>query len=281
MLCVKTIQELRGFIQPYIQSGKTIGFVPTMGFLHSGHASLIERAKEENDVVVVSIFVNPTQFGPNEDFETYPRDIERDLTLAESVGATIVFNPDPEEMYDSHNKTYVEVEDITSKLCGKSRPGHFQGVTTVVTKLFNIVKPNRAYFGQKDAQQAIVIQRMVKDLNMDLEIVICPIVREEDGLALSSRNVYLNADERKQATILYKSLVLAKKEILDGQLDAVQLKAFIEEKIQSEPLAAIDYVSVVDGESLEDVNKIEGSILIALAVRFGQTRLIDNLMMEV
>ncbi|MFP4698302.1 MAG: pantoate--beta-alanine ligase [Eubacteriales bacterium] len=281
MKVIKTIDELRDTIKPLKLQGKDIGFVPTMGYLHKGHCSLIEKATEENDVIVVSIFVNPTQFGPNEDFDKYPRDLERDLEMAKSSGATIIFVPDVQEIYLQNNKTYVEVKDITEKLCGLKRPGHFRGVTTVVTKLFNIVTPDKAYFGQKDAQQAIVIKKMVKDLNINIDIVVCPIIREKDGLAMSSRNVYLNTEERKQATILYKSLMEAKEKIINGERDVKKLSEYIKNRINSEPLANIEYVEIVDSETLANVFNITNEILIALAVRFGKTRLIDNLIMEV
>jgi len=274
------IDEIKQYIKQQKIKGKTIGFVPTMGYLHKGHLSLIRQAKQENDFIVVSIFVNPTQFGPGEDFEQYPRDLEKDTLLAEEAGADIIFNPDINELYPGGYQTYVQVEQLTQTLCGASRPVHFKGVTTIVTKLFNIITPDRAYFGQKDAQQSIVIQRMVEDLNMDVKIAVCPIIRENDGLAMSSRNVYLNQEERKQATVLYQSLTAATGVIVNGERNAGKIKAMIETMIADKPLAKIDYISVVDGKTLEDIRDIETQVLIALAVRFGETRLIDNVIVE-
>jgi len=229
----------------------------------------------------MSIFVNPTQFGPNEDFDRYPRDLERDLKLAEAAGVDVVFAPSVKEMYPDGYKTYVNVEGITEVLCGKSRPGHFRGVTTIVTKLFNIVEPHRAYFGQKDAQQVAVIKKMVKDLNMNVEIITCPIVREEDGLAMSSRNVYLSPEERKSAVILSKSLMEAEELIKKGETDAKKIRKYIIDRIQTEKNAVIDYVEVVNADTLENVDEIKGRVLVALAVKFGSTRLIDNVIVEV
>ena len=254
-----------------------MGLVPTMGFLHEGHLSLIREAKAENDVVVVSDFVNPTQFGPNEDFESYPRNIERDTELALSAGADVIFYPSVSEMYPPESSTYVEVEgNITRVLCGASRPTHFRGVTTVVNKLFNIVEPNKAYFGQKDAQQVAVLTKMVKDLHMDIELIICPIVREPDGLAMSSRNTYLSAEERKQAVILNQALKKAKNAFANGEKDVVKLTGIITDKINEMPLAVIDYVSILDFPSLKPIITIEKDALGAVAVKFGKTRLIDN-----
>ncbi|MBZ4644894.1 MAG: pantoate--beta-alanine ligase [Petroclostridium sp.] len=275
------IAEIKTYLRKEQKNGKIIGFVPTMGYLHEGHLSLIRRAANENDMAVVSIFVNPTQFGPAEDFERYPRDLQRDVNLAQQAGANVIFAPDVAEMYPQGYKTYVEVQEITNTLCGASRPGHFRGVTTIVTKLFNIVRPDRAYFGQKDAQQAIVIQQMTKDLDMDVEIMVCPIVREKDGLAMSSRNVYLNPQEREQAVVLSESLALAKKLIIQGERDAFKIKAAIVDKITQKPLAKIDYVSIVDAQTLKDIHHITNRVLIALAVKFGATRLIDNIIVEV
>lgn len=275
------IAEIKNYLRKEQKNGKIIGFVPTMGYLHEGHLSLIRRAANENDMAVVSIFVNPTQFGPAEDFERYPRDLQRDVNLAQQAGANVIFAPDVAEMYPQGYKTYVEVQEITNTLCGASRPGHFRGVTTIVTKLFNIVRPDRAYFGQKDAQQAIVIQQMTKDLDMDVEIMVCPIVREKDGLAMSSRNVYLNPQEREQAVVLSESLALAKKLIIQGERDAFKIKAAIVDKITQKPLAKIDYVSIVDAQTLKDIHHITNRVLIALAVKFGSTRLIDNIIVEV
>jgi pantoate--beta-alanine ligase len=252
-----------------------------MGFLHQGHLSLIKTAKKENDFVIVSIFVNPTQFGVGEDFEAYPRDLDNDSMLSESAGADVIFFPSISEMYPGNYQTFVEVTEITNNLCGKSRPTHFRGVTTVVNKLFNIVEPHRAYFGQKDAQQVAVIQKMVVDLNMNIEIIPCPIVREADGLAMSSRNTYLSPEQRNAALILSKSLFKVKDMINEGCIDAIQIKETITKMINKEPLAAIDYVEIVDSLSLNSISTIKGKVLIALAVKIGRTRLIDNILMEV
>ncbi len=276
---VKTIDEIRSAVKNARAEGKTIGFVPTMGFLHEGHKSLILRAVKENDFVVVSDFVNPTQFGPNEDFESYPRDIEKDCKLCSDAGADIIFNPEASEMY-SKPLTTVSVDKITKTLCGASRPVHFAGVATVVSKLFNIVKPDRAYFGEKDAQQLIVIKKMVKDLNFDIEIVGCPIIRESDGLAKSSRNTYLNQEERKAALCLSRALAIGKAMIDNGEADASKVRASITAEIEKEPLSRIDYVEIVDLDTLEPTEKTNG-ILCAIAVYIGKTRLIDNFIIEV
>ena len=282
MKILEAIGDIREEIKEARRNNKSVGFVPTMGYLHGGHLSLIKKAKEKNDLVIVSIFVNPTQFGPGEDFESYPRDLKKDSSLAQSMGADIVFSPSIEEMYPLGCSTYVEIEgDITKKLCGASRSGHFKGVATVVTKLFNIVMPDRAYFGQKDAQQVAVIKRMVKDLHLDVEIVPCPIVREGDGLAMSSRNTYLNEEERRAGTILSKALFEAKERIEGGEINPLKISDFIIETIESEPLCEIDYVEVVHGETLESIERVKGDVLIALAVKIGKTRLIDNLRLEV
>lgn len=253
-----------------------MGLVPTMGYLHEGHKSLIVKAVSENDRVVVSDFVNPTQFGVNEDLSSYPRDLNRDAALCEEVGADVIFHPEPEEMYFPDNCTFVDMDRLTKGLCGKTRPTHFRGVCTVVSKLFNIVTPDRAYFGQKDAQQLAVIRRMVRDMNFGITIVGCPIVREEDGLAMSSRNTYLNPKERKAALILHESLTLGEELIRAGEKDAVKVKNAIVKHMKTEPLARIDYVEIVDGETLEPAETIEGLILAATAVYIGKTRLIDN-----
>lgn len=281
MIIIKTIKEIKNIIKDNKKQGNTVGFVPTMGFLHEGHLSLIKSAKKENDLVVVSIFVNPTQFGIGEDFEAYPRDLDRDAKLSESAGADVIFCPTISEMYPESYQTYVEVNEITNKLCGKSRPTHFKGVTTVVNKLFNIVEPHSAYFGQKDAQQVAVIQKMVKDLNMNIEVIPCPIIREADGLAMSSRNIFLNPEQRGAALILSKSLFFAKDKINKGCIDAVEIKEALTKMINNEPLAAIDYIEIVDALSLSDITAIKGKVLIALAVRIGKTRLIDNILVEV
>ncbi len=282
MQIVKTKLELKTALKALRAGHKTVGFVPTMGFLHEGHLSLVRRAKSENDVVVVSIFVNPTQFGPNEDFESYPRDLEKDSKLVEGEGCDIVFAPEPEEMYPKPYMTYVDVYgDLTNKLCGASRPGHFKGVATVVTKLFNLVRPTRAYFGQKDAQQVAVIEQMVADLDMNLEIVPCPIVREADGLALSSRNTYLTESDRKDALVLSQSLLWAKEAIESGERNAAVLLKGIRDRIEGVPATEIDYIQIVDARTLDSVETLKGTILIALAVKVGKPRLIDNMRIEV
>ncbi len=281
MLLFHKIDELKQYLNSQRKEGKTVGLVPTMGYLHDGHLSLIKKANEENNIVVVSIFVNPTQFGPNEDLDKYPRNLERDIELVGEAGGDIVFNPTVDEIYPNGFQTYVEVEGLTTTLCGALRPGHFKGVTTVVSKLFHIVNPDNAYFGQKDAQQSIVIKRMVKDLNMDVNVVVCSIIREPDGLAMSSRNVYLSKDEREQAVILYQSLSMARKMIENGENQALIIKDNMTKMIQEKPKAAIDYISIVDVETLKEIEEINKDTLIALAVKFGKTRLIDNVMVEV
>ncbi len=274
------IEELGSYLFDKRAQGKSIGLVPTMGALHQGHLSLMREARRQCDVVVASVFVNPTQFGPEEDYSKYPRVLDRDASLAREVGVDAIFAPSPADMYPKGYRTYVSVEGITEKLCGRSRPGHFRGVTTVVTKLFNIVRPDKAFFGQKDAQQLVVIKRMVEDLNMGLQIVPVPIVRESDGLAMSSRNSYLNTQERKAATVLFRALKSAESIIDNGERDASTIISEMEKMISSEPLATIDYISIVDLEDLEDVETLEGKILIALAVRIGKARLIDNIIKE-
>ncbi len=255
-----------------------LGFVPTMGYLHEGHLSLVKQAREENKTVVVSIFVNPTQFGPNEDFESYPRDTERDLKMLEPY-TDIVFMPTADDLYPAGYNSWVEVEGITDRLEGASRPGHFRGVTTIVSKLFNIVRPTRAYFGQKDAQQATVIKKMVKDLDMNLDVVVCPTAREPDGLAMSSRNSYLKPDERKAATVLYRSLQLAQKMYSEGEKDAVKIRREMTALIEAQPLANIDYISIADNETLDEVDEITGPVLVSLAVKIGKPRLLDNIVL--
>lgn len=295
MITARTIEEARKIMMELRQARSAngrqakAGFVPTMGYLHAGHGSLLKQAKSENDITVLSIFVNPLQFGPNEDYETYPRDEAKDLRFAEEAGVDLVFIPSAQEMYPSPTKTKVSVSELTERLCGASRPGHFDGVTTVVTKLFNIIQPDRAYFGQKDAQQAAVIQQMAKDLNMNIEIRTSPIVREEDGLALSSRNVYLSEEERKQAVVLHKSLQLAQ-ELVDREphISASDLHDRVAAHIQTAPLARIDYVEIMSYPELaplpasEPVQQIlqTQSVIVALAVFFGKTRLIDNCILE-
>ena len=278
MQVTKTVKETREIVKAWKKEGLTVGLVPTMGFLHEGHASLIKRAREENDRVVVSVFVNPTQFGPNEDLEAYPRDFERDSTLCESIGADLIFHPEPEDMYDSPC-AYVSIEKLSDNLCGKTRPIHFRGVCTVVSKLFNIVSPDRAYFGQKDAQQLAIIKKMVKDLNFDIEIVGCPIIREEDGLAKSSRNTYLNTEERKAALCLSKSVAKGQEIIREG-MSAEELLKEMKMVIEAEPIAVIDYVSAVDALTMEHVDIIDRPVLVAMAVYIGKTRLIDNFSWE-
>ena len=279
MKIVSTIEEVRAQVKEWKKEGKTIGFVPTMGYLHEGHMSLIDAAGE-NDKVVVSIFVNPMQFGPTEDLASYPRDLEHDAKLCEEHGVDLIFHPTPEEMYGDHFYSYVDMDVLTKELCGLSRPVHFRGVCTVVTKLFNIVTPDRAYFGQKDAQQLAVIKRMVKDLNMPLTITGCPIIREEDGLAKSSRNTYLSPEERKAALVLSRSIFLGKEMVEKGERDCKRILAAMTEEIEKEPLAKIDYVKIVDLDTMQQVEKIDRGILAAIAVYIGKTRLIDNFMYE-
>ncbi len=280
MTIVKTIEDVRAQVKAWRAQGLTVGLVPTMGYLHEGHQSLIARSVAENDRTVVSDFVNPLQFGPTEDLATYPRDIDHDAALCESTGADLIFHPEAEEMYAPDFCTYVDMDHLTKGLCGKSRPIHFRGVCTVVSKLFHIVQPDRAYFGQKDAQQLAVIRRMVRDLNMPLDIVGCPIIREPDGLAKSSRNTYLNAEERKVALCLSRGLSKGKAAIEAGETDAAKVRAIITEEIEAEPMSRIDYVEIVDWNNLEPVNSTEGSILVAVAVYIGKTRLIDNFIIE-
>jgi len=280
-MLVKEIKELRSLIKSWKREGLSVGFVPTMGALHEGHESLIKKAVEENDKVVVSIFVNPTQFGPNEDYDSYPRNIDKDLDVCLNAGASVIFNPEPSEMYFDNKSTSVSVSNLTSVLCGAKRPGHFDGVCLVVSKLLNIVTPDKAYFGQKDAQQVAVLRRMVRDLNIDVEIIGCPIIREEDGLAKSSRNTYLSKEERKAALVLSRSLEIAKEALNSNERNANKLKEIIKEEISKEPLAKIDYVEIVDSDSLENVETIENSVLIPIAVYIGKTRLIDNFTFEI
>lgn len=276
-MIITTISELRDYLREQRSQGKTVGLVPTMGFLHEGHLSLIREARKGNNIVVVSDFVNPTQFGPNEDFDTYPRNIERDTKLAKDAGADVIFHPSVDEMYPASSSTFVEVESgITKVLCGASRPTHFKGVTTVVSMLFNIVQPDRAYFGQKDAQQAAVLIKMINDLHMNIELITCPIVRENDGLAMSSRNTYLSAEERKQAVVLNQALKAGKDAFEKGEKKASKLMKIITDKINEMPLAEIDYVDILDFPSLEPISTIEKEVLAAVAVKFGNTRLIDN-----
>lgn len=280
MKIVKTIKEVRDIVKGWKKEGLSVGLVPTMGYLHEGHKSLIVRAVKENDRVVVSDFVNPTQFGVGEDLESYPRDIERDASLCEDAGASIIFNPEPSEMYFDNACTFVDMTGLTSELCGKTRPIHFRGVCTVVSKLFNIVAPDRAYFGQKDAQQLAVIRQMVKDLNFDLEIVGCPIIREADGLAKSSRNVYLSEEERKSALVLSKAVKLGQDLANAGEKSADKIISKMKALIEKEPLAKIDYVKAVDAVSIVPVTEMKPPVLVAMAVYIGKTRLIDNFIYE-
>jgi pantoate--beta-alanine ligase len=280
MEIAETIQSLKALVKLAHDKGKTIGLVPTMGALHSGHLSLIEAANKQTDFVVVSIFVNPSQFGPGEDFENYPRDLKADADACRKAGVNVIFAPTVQEMYPRENLTWVNVEKLTEPLCGRFRPGHFRGVTTVCTKLFNIVMPDVAFFGQKDAQQAIVIKRMVADLNMPLEIVVCPTVREENGLAVSSRNQYLTKAQKKDSSALYAALQKCRKMIEEGVTDSRTLINEMRSTIEQMPSAKIDYVSIVDAETLQDVVRAEGKILIALAVHIGNARLIDNILVD-
>lgn len=280
MQVAKTIAEVRQWVSAARAAGKQVGLVPTMGALHVGHVSLIEAATERCDFVVVSIFVNPTQFGPNEDLAKYPRPFEEDVAICEENGVAVVFAPSPEGMYGGGGVTWVTVEKLTAPLCGRSRPTHFRGVTTVCTKLFNIVGPDVAFFGQKDAQQAIVIKRMVADLNMPLEIVVCPTVREADGLAVSSRNRYLNEQERRDATALYRSLQKCQGMIEAGTKDAGEIRAAMVAILEEVPKLEIEYVSLVDAESLEEIEWVERRVLVAVAARLGPARLIDNILVD-
>lgn len=275
MEIVTTVKEVREQVKEWKKQGLSVGFVPTMGYLHEGHKSLMEAARKGNDKVVVSIFVNPMQFGPTEDLATYPRDLEHDAALCEDAGVDLIFHPEPEEMYEKDFCSFVDMTGLTEGLCGKTRPIHFRGVCTVVNKFFNIVTPDRAYFGQKDGQQLAVIKRMVRDLNMDIEIIGCPIVREEDGLAKSSRNTYLSPEERKAALILSKTVALGK-ELAKTEKDANKVVEAMKKNIETEPMAKIDYVEAVDALSMAPVEKLEGTCMLAMAVYIGKTRLIDN-----
>ena len=277
MKIVSTVEEVRKQIKEWKMQGQSIGFVPTMGYLHEGHKSLMDCARKENDRVVVSIFVNPMQFGPAEDLADYPRDLEHDTKICESAGTDLIFHPEPEEMYDGDFCSFVDMSVLTEGLCGKTRPVHFRGVCTVVTKLFNIVTPDRAYFGQKDGQQLAGIRRMGRDLNMDICIVGCPIVREEDGLAKSSRNTYLSPEERKAALVLSQAVRLGA-ELAKTEKDAKKVVLAMKDKIQTEPLARIDYVEAVDALSMQPVKTLEGGCMLAMAVYIGKTRLIDNVL---
>lgn len=281
MIIATTIAQVRAQVAAWKKEGLTVGLVPTMGYLHEGHASLVDEAVRQCDRVVASDFVNPTQFGPNEDLEAYPRDFDRDCALLEEHGCAMVFHPAVEEMYAPGAATYVEIlSDMPKQLCGKTRPIHFRGVCTVVSKLFNIVTPDKAFFGQKDAQQLAIIRQMVRDLSYGIEIVGCPIVREADGLAKSSRNTYLSEAERQAALVLSESVFLGQKMVAEGETDANKIVAAMTEHIQAQPLAKIDYVSAVDGVTMDPVDQIAGTVLVAVAVYIGKTRLIDNFIVE-
>ncbi len=280
MQVATTIAEIRAWVREARAAGKTIGFVPTMGALHAGHTSLIETAAKRCDYVVVSIFVNPTQFGPGEDFEKYPRPLDQDLAMCEQHGADAAFAPSRTEMYPRDNLTWVTVEKVSEPLCGRFRPGHFRGVATVCAKLFNIVGADLAFFGQKDAQQVAVIQRMVADLNLPLEIVVCPTVREPDGLAMSSRNQYLSPQERKEATVIYRSLQRSAELIRAGEVDAARIADEMRRVLRQVPVLRVEYASLVDAVSLEDLQQVKGRVLVAVAARLGLTRLIDNIVVD-
>ena len=281
MITANTIAEVRSQVLAWRKEGYSIGLVPTMGYLHEGHASLVDEAVKQCDKVVASVFVNPTQFGPGEDLETYPRDFEHDCRLLEEHGCSMVFHPEVAEMYFEDAATYVEIQsDMPKQLCGKTRPIHFRGVCTVVSKLFNIVCPDKAFFGQKDAQQLAIIRKMVRDLSYGIEIVGCPIIREEDGLAKSSRNTYLSPEERKAALILSKSIFLGQQMAQEGEKDAGRIVEAMIRNIETEPLARIDYVSAVDGITMMPVSSMEGTVLFAMAVYIGKTRLIDNFIFQ-
>ena len=281
VIIAETIAQVRAQVKEWKEQGLTVGLVPTMGYLHEGHASLVDKAVSMCDRVVASDFVNPTQFGPNEDLESYPRDFDRDCALLEEHGCSMVFHPSVEEMYAPDAATFVEIlSDMPKQLCGKTRPIHFRGVCTVVSKLFNIVTPDKAFFGQKDAQQLAIIRRMVRDMSYGIEIVGCPIVREADGLAKSSRNTYLSAQERKAALVLSKAVFLGEKLVREGETDADKLVSAMKACIEAEKLAKIDYVSAVDAVTMESVHRIDRPVLVAMAVYIGKTRLIDNFLTE-
>ncbi len=283
MVIADKIEDIRQQVGEWKKAGLSVGLVPTMGYLHEGHKSLIDAARRDNDRVVVSIFVNPMQFAPNEDLESYPRDLEKDAKLCEQAGVDLIFHPQPEEMYAPGFCSYVDMNGLTTELCGKSRPIHFRGVQTVVLKLFHIVTPDRAYFGQKDAQQLAVVRRMVRDLNVGTQIVGCPIIREADGLAKSSRNTYLNEQERQAALVLNRSLHVGKALVEAGETSAQAVKQAVTQEIEKEPMAKIDYVDVVDFDSVTPIEKLDaanGSVLVAIAVYIGKTRLIDNFIVE-
>ncbi|UNC91814.1 pantoate--beta-alanine ligase [Candidatus Contubernalis alkaliaceticus] len=281
MIIIRTIPELKEAIGKVRSMGRTIGFVPTMGYLHQGHLSLVKAAVKECDFVAVSIYVNPIQFGVGEDFESYPRDLTADAQMCQQEGVDLIFSPGDQDMYPGGYASFVEVEQLTQGLCGRGRPGHFRGVTTVVTKLFNLLEPDIAYFGQKDAQQALVLKKMVEDLNMNLTLKIMPTLRDEDGLAMSSRNVYLSLEEREAALVLFKSLTRAEEMIQGGVRKASKISGAMKEIIAGEPSAHLEYIEIVDTHKLDTMEELEAEVLIALAVRVGQTRLIDNMIVEV
>ncbi len=281
MKTIETVAEMVQLAKAWRKDGKRVGLVPTMGYLHQGHLSLVAAARLDSDIVVMSIFVNPTQFGPNEDYAAYPRDLEHDQALAEGAGVDYLFAPQPGDMYPKGYSTFVNVEGVTDYLCGAKRPGHFRGVATVVSKLFHIVQPEKAYFGQKDGQQVAVLRRMVADLNMPVEIIARPIVREADGVALSSRNVYLSAEQRQQAVVLSQGLAKARDLFIQGERDGEALKQVVTDTIQSASLAKIDYVQLVDNLTMAPVDRIAGEAMLAVAVYFGETRLIDNVLLAI
>lgn len=281
METVKTVQQMMALAKEWHKQGKRVGLVPTMGYLHQGHLSLAKTARKDCDIVVMSIFVNPTQFGPNEDYDSYPRDLSHDQELAASAGVDYIFAPQPSDMYPNGYSTFVNVEGVTESLCGARRPGHFRGVATVISKLFHIIQPERAYFGQKDGQQVAVLRRMVKDLNIPVDLIAVPIVREEDGLALSSRNVYLTPEQRQQAVVLFQGLTKAKALFAGGERQADHLTKAVMDQIQTASLANIDYVQLVDGETMAPILQVEKTAMLAVAVYFGNTRLIDNVLLEI
>jgi pantoate--beta-alanine ligase len=281
MIVITKIKDMQTAMQQYRREGKTIGFVPTMGYLHEGHAALIQKAREENDIVALSVFVNPLQFGPNEDFERYPRDLERDQRIAKEHGVDVFFSPDVKEMYPHPLSVQVVVKERVDVLCGKSRPGHFDGVATVLTKLFHIVMPDRAYFGLKDAQQVAVVDGLIRDFHFPIELVAVPTVREEDGLAKSSRNVYLSPEERKEAPALYKALLQAKAAVENGERNAEAVCALVKQYIQTNTRAEIDYAEIYSYPDLKPLETLAGKVIIAVAVRFANARLIDNIIFEI
>lgn len=281
MEIIKTVKEMKEFSSRSRQAGKTIAFVPTMGYFHEGHLNLMREARKRGDLLIISLFVNPTQFGPSEDFKNYPRDFERDRKMAEGVGVDILFAPEASDMYPPNHQTIVRVEKVTQNLCGRSRPTHFQGVTTVVLMLFEIVMPHVAIFGEKDYQQLVSIQQMVRDLHMSVKVLGMPTVREADGLAMSSRNTYLRPDERKAALALHRSLQKAKEILQKGERKADRILGEMNEILRSEPLVRMDYIQICDAHTLQDVDRIEGDVVVALAAYLGKTRLIDNLVFRI